>query len=76
MSAIFTDTFSFVSGAVRFNDLAYIAMCGDEMNALQMAHTFFSEWDKGDWRNGGKELWQLQACASPARRCSKFAMGA
>ncbi|WP_437882282.1 hypothetical protein [Pseudomonas sp. LRF_L74] len=57
MSGHWTDTFSFVTGAVRFADLAYIAMCGDELEKQNYPHTYFSEWDAGTWADGGKVLW-------------------
>jgi hypothetical protein len=57
VSGHFTNTFSFVGGTVRLADLAYIGMCGDDMAKSKVAHTYFSEWDNGVWRNGGKVDW-------------------
>jgi len=57
MSGHWTGTFSFATGAVRFSDLAYIAMYNDELDAAKVAHTHFMEWDAGTWRGGGDVRW-------------------
>lgn len=63
MPGHWTHTFSFVTGAVRFLDLAYIAMSGDELDREKIPHTYFSEWDAGTWRDLGKTLWPTAGVA-------------
>ncbi|QDH70346.1 hypothetical protein [Marilutibacter alkalisoli] len=57
MSGHWTGTYSFVTGAVRFSDLAYIAMSADELDKANYPHTDFVEWDNHAWRDGGRVLW-------------------
>lgn len=63
MAGHWTHTFSFVTGAVRFFDLSYIAMSGDELDREKIPHSYFSEWDSGTWRDLGKTLWPTAGIA-------------
>ncbi len=63
MAGHWTRTFSFVTGAVRFSDLSYIAMSADELEKANYPHTDFVEWDAGDWRDGGRTLWPIAGMA-------------
>jgi hypothetical protein len=49
MAGHWTDLFSFVTGTVRYRDLAYLARVSDEMAAARSEHGYFSEWDNGTW---------------------------
>jgi hypothetical protein len=48
-----TDRFSFVTGVVRYPDLAALAMVSDERAAKRQDHTYFLTWDGGAW--GGED---------------------
>lgn len=63
MSKNWAKDFTCVTGAVRFSDLAYLAMAGDALSRLDVVHTYFSEWDAGTWRDGGKVDWPVAGIA-------------
>lgn len=52
MAGQWTGIFSFVTGVVRYHDLAYLASVSDEMQANRVDHTYITEWDAGTWRVG------------------------
>jgi len=47
-----TDKFSYVTGAVRYKDLAYMALVGDEVAEKKISQSHIMEWDAGTWRGG------------------------
>lgn len=49
MSYYWTDEFSYVSGAVRYKDLAYLARIADEIEDSGADHYFPTIWDNGVW---------------------------
>jgi hypothetical protein len=51
LAKYWTEKFSFVTGAVRYKDLAYLAMVKDEFAAENIEHTFPIEWDREEWHN-------------------------
>jgi len=55
MSGHWTDLFSYITGVVRYHDLAYLSLVNDEIAAAKGDHTFFSEWDRGTWRGTNLE---------------------
>ncbi|MCF7223508.1 hypothetical protein [Marilutibacter chinensis] len=63
MSGHWTGTYSFVTGAVRFFDLTYIAMSADELDKAKYPHSDFVEWDNHVWRDGGRVLWPTAGIA-------------
>ncbi|MCP3064505.1 hypothetical protein LXT21_37600 [Myxococcus sp. K38C18041901] len=63
MAGHWTDTFSFTSSTVRYKDLAYVAMTGDELSRMRVAKTYFCEWDAGAWGDGGAVDWPLAGLA-------------
>ncbi|QDH69209.1 WD40/YVTN/BNR-like repeat-containing protein [Marilutibacter alkalisoli] len=63
MPGHWTHTFSFATGAVRFHDLTYVAMSGDELDREKISHAYFSEWDAGTWRDLGKTSWPIAGMA-------------
>lgn len=52
MTSQWTDLFSYVTGVVRYNDLAYVASVSDEMRDNRVTHSYVTEWDAGTWRVG------------------------
>lgn len=52
MAKHWTDEFSFITGAVRYRDLAYLALIGDEVAERKIAQTVIMAWDAGTWRGG------------------------
>jgi hypothetical protein len=49
VSPIWTDSFSFVMGAVRRRGLAILALVKDASIQKRIEHTFFFEWSEGEW---------------------------
>ncbi len=49
MAGYWTDLFSYVTGAVRYNDLACVSMVADERANQKDDHSFFCQWDNGKW---------------------------
>lgn len=52
MAGHWTEIFSYVTGVVRYHDLAYLASVSDEMQAKRINHSYVTEWDAGTWRVG------------------------
>lgn len=52
MAGEWTALFSFVTGVVRYHDLAYLASVSDETQSNQVSHGYITEWDAGTWRVG------------------------
>lgn len=73
MADHWTEHFSFVTGAVRYADLAYLALVNDQQAKDRVAHTFFSCWDGGVWRGDGKAVpWDtvsMCVCKHPLEQC-------
>lgn len=69
MSPTWTDSFSFVMGAVRRRDLAILALVKDESARKRIDHTFFFEWSGGEWAGSERALaWGvvgMSVCAQP-----------
>jgi hypothetical protein len=59
MAGHWTDRFSFVRGAVRYKDLAYLALVDDQLVKAKTPHTMVVEWDGGEWNDGGGGGWLL-----------------
>jgi len=49
MAGHWTDSFSYVTGAVRRRDVAYVALVSDEMAANKSDHCYVSAWQRGRW---------------------------
>lgn len=68
-----TDQFSFVTGAVRYADLAYLALVSDKQAKDRVPHSFFTVWDAGTWRGDSKAIpWDTVSmciCKHPLEQC-------
>lgn len=51
---VWSDEFTFITGVVRYHDLAYISSVFDKMNEDRVPHTFVTAWDAGDWCGAGE----------------------
>jgi len=49
-----TDKYSYITGVVRYKDLAYLVLINDEVAKRRLSQSICIEWDAGTWR-GGKE---------------------
>ena len=49
---VWTPEFTYITGVVRFHDLAYMVTVFDEMAKQKVEHSFVTEWDAGTWRKG------------------------
>jgi hypothetical protein len=63
MAGHWTDLYSFVFGAVRYQDLAYLILSGDEMVTEKIPHSIVIEWDNGTWNDGGQLSWRTAGVA-------------
>lgn len=63
MSGFWTDTFSYVAGAVRSKDMAYLAMVGDDAADSRIAHTHFTLWKPTEWLDCDSRQWNLAGIA-------------
>ena len=42
--------FSYVTGALRYKDLAYLSLVDDKLVGQKVTHSYVKEWDAGVWR--------------------------
>jgi len=49
MNKYWTDTFSYVTGVVRYKDLAYLSLIGDVESKQKIRQSILTEWDAGEW---------------------------
>src|SRR5437899_648574 len=49
MPGVWTDSYSFVTGAVRRPHLAVLALVKDTTAEKKIDHTFYFEWNRGQW---------------------------
>lgn len=63
MAGHWTDLYSFVFGAVRYKDLAYLVLANDEMSEQKIPHSIVIEWDNGVWNDGGQLPWRTAGVA-------------
>lgn len=49
MAGRWTDLFSYVTGAVRYKDLAMLALVSEESRSDNADRTYFLIWDSGEW---------------------------
>lgn len=49
MAGKWTSLFSYVTGTVRYRDLACVAQVADEMAKAREEHSYFLQWDNGTW---------------------------
>jgi len=59
MAGHWTNDCTIVNGVVRFQDLAYLGICEDELIEEKVPHGFIAEWDNGNWMEGGKLKWDI-----------------
>lgn len=50
MAGHWTGEFSYVKGVVRYKDLAYVSLIGDEVAKKKHSQSILVEWDAGTWR--------------------------
>lgn len=55
--------FSFVTGAIREGDLAYLVMISDEAAEKKMAASNIVQWEPEGWGNGGDTTWRTVGAA-------------
>ena len=68
MGGHWTKHFSFVTGVVRYKDLAYITIVDDQLDPYTHPHAGIIEWDRGQWNDGGRVAWPVVAmsvCKAP-----------
>jgi hypothetical protein len=69
MPGVWTDAYSFVTGAVRHPGLSVLALVKDATNEKMIDHTFFFEWDRGEWVGSETALpWgvvRMTVCTDP-----------
>jgi hypothetical protein len=63
MAGHWTDTFTFIGGAVRSRTLTYLAMVGDESAENRIPGTSFVLWNGGKWQDCGDPEWNLAGIA-------------
>ena len=57
MAGHWTDLFSFVTGAIRENDLAYLILSNDEAAASKIPMAGIVQWEPEGWGDGGQMPW-------------------
>ncbi len=63
MTGHWTEDCTFVHGVVRMHDLAYLAVCEDDLLKEKIPHSFIAEWDRGKWLQSGKLKWDVMSMA-------------
>lgn len=63
MAGHWTDTFSFVAGALRRNSMGYLAMVGDETAKLRVPEAHFTLWDQDEWYDAEGRDWNVAGVA-------------
>jgi hypothetical protein len=71
MSRHWSDRFSFLCGAVRYNDLGYLVLQDDTIDPVLIPHAHFVEWDRDEWGDGGQVGWTaiaVSVCKFPTEQ--------
>jgi len=65
MAGHWTDEFSFITGVVRYHDLAYVALTGDDVAKRKVAQSLVAVWDRGEWKgeDGADKNWDTVGAA-------------
>lgn len=58
MPGHWTDHYSFVTGAIRRNDLAYLVLSNDSVSEAKMPLSAVVQWKPGGWGDGGQTMWR------------------
>src|SRR5690242_4807285 len=72
MKANRTDLFSYITGAIRYNDLAYFVMLSDEAAERKMAASDIIQWEPEGWGNGGQTTWRTVGAAISKHPIEQF----
>lgn len=71
-----TDLFSFVTGAIRERDLAYLVLSSDAAAKKKMPLSGFVQWEPEGWGDGGQQRWlTVGACIVHSPRTQLLAVG-
>lgn len=63
MSGYWTDLYSFVTGAIRRNDLAYLILSDDNANERRIPLSGIVQWKPDGWGDGGQVPWRAAGAA-------------
>jgi hypothetical protein len=63
MTAYWTDLYSFVAGAIREKDLAYLVMCFDSASEKKIPLASVVQWEPDGWGDGGHVRWRATGAA-------------
>ena len=63
MPGHWTDLYSFVTGAIRRNDLAYLVLSNDNANEAKIPLSAVVQWKPSGWGDGGQTMWRTAGAA-------------
>lgn len=74
MVSQWTQDFSYIAGAVRYADLAYLALVNDKLAYEMNEHSYLIQWDAGEWcrsKNNFEKNWStvsICVCKYPSEQ--------
>jgi hypothetical protein len=72
MAKHWTDLFSYVTGAIRYNDLGYMVMTFDAAEEMTIPSSSIVQWEPEGWGDGGQVKWRTAGVAiakHPLEQC-------
>lgn len=63
MAGYWTDTFSYINGAIRESDIAYLIMVDNAALKMNMSFSSIVQWEPEGWGNGGQVDWRAIGAA-------------
>lgn len=72
MAKHWTDIFSYLTGAIRYNDLGYMVLTSDEAEERNIPVSHIIQWEPEGWGNGGEVRWRTAGVAIAKHPLEQF----